>query len=333
MDLYADLPPLSPLSALVRPWRPYWNCLSALRARRLTNARPPSHFCLLHRCGLAAPLLTLSPPSVRWAYRGSASLHRHRGWRTPVSASSFRAQDCASARRPSGSTMAPSSSLPGKASGLPSSLVLPAPPWTVFDHPSPPASGCTSSLWLRQALHPFSSTCCSGFTVTFHLSPPDPPRHSGSSALRLCLGLLHRYQPVGPLELSTLPHPWHLPQSTPPLFAFLAVAWVPPGSFCSKFLLSLSGPPWTLLSSPWLVPMSGLPWLLLSLPWLLPPCVSSIIVSSPSRHPNRIPSSHPFLPQLFLQREDTPSRRGGVDFPGIWTCFVVCFPPHVLPVT
>ncbi|KAL0150911.1 hypothetical protein M9458_053830, partial [Cirrhinus mrigala] len=29
------------------------------------------------------PLLTLSPPSVRWVRRGSASLRRHHGWRIP----------------------------------------------------------------------------------------------------------------------------------------------------------------------------------------------------------------------------------------------------------
>ncbi len=46
----------------------------ALRARRLANAYPPSRSSLLHHCRLAAPLLTPSPPSVRWDHRGSTSL-------------------------------------------------------------------------------------------------------------------------------------------------------------------------------------------------------------------------------------------------------------------
>ncbi|KAI2662718.1 FMRFamide-related peptides type HF-4 [Labeo rohita] len=50
------------------------------------NSHPPSLFCLCqrlsgHRCPLTAPLLTLSPPPVQWARRGSASFHQCRGWR------------------------------------------------------------------------------------------------------------------------------------------------------------------------------------------------------------------------------------------------------------
>ncbi|KAI2662257.1 Cell surface glycoprotein [Labeo rohita] len=52
------------------------------------NPHPPSLFCLCqrlsaHRCPLTAPLLTLSPPPVQWARRGSASFHRCQGWRIP----------------------------------------------------------------------------------------------------------------------------------------------------------------------------------------------------------------------------------------------------------
>ncbi|KAL0204032.1 hypothetical protein M9458_002050, partial [Cirrhinus mrigala] len=47
-----------------------------VRARGLTNDCPPTRSCLLLCCRLAAPLLTLSPPSVWWAHYGSASLHR-----------------------------------------------------------------------------------------------------------------------------------------------------------------------------------------------------------------------------------------------------------------
>ncbi len=52
--------------------------IAALRAHRLKNVHPPSRSCLLHRCCLAAPLLTLNPPSVQCEHHGSASLHcRH----------------------------------------------------------------------------------------------------------------------------------------------------------------------------------------------------------------------------------------------------------------
>ncbi|KAI2653170.1 1-deoxy-D-xylulose-5-phosphate synthase [Labeo rohita] len=56
------------------------SCLSSA-LRRLTNAYPPTCSCLLICCCLAAPSLTLSPPSVRWVRHWSASLHRHYGWR------------------------------------------------------------------------------------------------------------------------------------------------------------------------------------------------------------------------------------------------------------
>ncbi len=52
---------------------------SALEARRLTNACPPTRSCLLHRCRLAAPLLVLSPPSIRCKLRGTAILQRCHG--------------------------------------------------------------------------------------------------------------------------------------------------------------------------------------------------------------------------------------------------------------
>ncbi|XP_058654208.1 uncharacterized protein LOC131553509 [Onychostoma macrolepis] len=51
-------------------------CLSSgLKARRLTNACPPTCSRLLLRCRLAAPLLAFSPPSMRCELRGTAILH------------------------------------------------------------------------------------------------------------------------------------------------------------------------------------------------------------------------------------------------------------------
>ncbi|KAI2662353.1 Ankyrin repeat domain-containing protein 34B [Labeo rohita] len=66
---------LKPLSTLI--------CLPAW------ISHPPSLFCIIHSslpqprhlCFLVAPLLTLSPPSVRWARHGSAILHRCCGWK------------------------------------------------------------------------------------------------------------------------------------------------------------------------------------------------------------------------------------------------------------
>ncbi len=52
---------------------------SALQCPLLENARPPTHSCLLHRCRLAAPLLALSPPSMRCELGETAILQRRRG--------------------------------------------------------------------------------------------------------------------------------------------------------------------------------------------------------------------------------------------------------------
>ncbi len=104
-DLEIELPPLlspsfplvpsSPPSSLVplsspkgapeppvpapRKWTPVPCLQSALQCPLLENAHPPTHFCLLHRCRLAAPLLALSPPSMRCELGGTAILQRRRG--------------------------------------------------------------------------------------------------------------------------------------------------------------------------------------------------------------------------------------------------------------
>ncbi len=56
---------------------------NALQCPLLENSRPPTRSCLLHRCRLAAPLLALSPPSMRCEPHGTAILQRRRGWSFP----------------------------------------------------------------------------------------------------------------------------------------------------------------------------------------------------------------------------------------------------------
>ncbi len=120
----------------------------------ILNSRPPSLSCLLLsslpqlcHCPLAAPLLTLSPPSVQWDRRGSASLHRRRGWRIPCLHLQPLNPDSASACRAHRGPSVPSSA------GLP---LTSAPPWSVVDHPPPRDSLLKlrlipPSLWLCHA--------------------------------------------------------------------------------------------------------------------------------------------------------------------------------------
>ncbi len=120
------------------------------RARRLTNTRPPAHSCLFC-CRLAAPLLTLSPPSVRSAHRGSTSLHLHRGWGIPCLR--LQAQSPGLSPQPVDPAapqwlIAPSSPLwPGSLLALPLlrlHLVPPAPSGSSI--PSAPPWSCQSSF-------------------------------------------------------------------------------------------------------------------------------------------------------------------------------------------
>ncbi len=80
--------------ALIRLWFPfpalrrlpilqYPLLKDALQCPLLENARPPTHSCLLHRCFLAAPLLALSPPSMRCELGGTVILQHRRGQSFP----------------------------------------------------------------------------------------------------------------------------------------------------------------------------------------------------------------------------------------------------------
>ncbi len=155
----------------------------------------PSRSCLLLSCRLAAPLLALSPPSVRCELRGSAILHRHHGWRIPC----LRLQPLSfgALPRPVDPAAPPwllaPSSPPWPISPLapPGSLVPQAPPWSVVDHPSPRDStppAAPRPFGSVRLLLPFGSSsvlCRSGSTAAFwipistsvagSLSPPRAP--------------------------------------------------------------------------------------------------------------------------------------------------------------
>ncbi|KAL0181207.1 hypothetical protein M9458_023613, partial [Cirrhinus mrigala] len=177
----------------------------------------------------------------------------------------------------------------------PGSLVPPAPPWSVVDPPSaqdsalpaPRRSILTGSFGL---LPPSSSTLVlshSGSALPdssaspWLVGSPSLPRTPPPPAFSLSVGLL---------ESATRPPPWLLPPLAPPWPAIMAVAWVPPGSSCSK----------SLLSSPWLITPLSPPWTLfvVLLPGVCPPLEPPLVLSaclpaSPLRSPVTIP--HPLL--------------------------------------
>ncbi|KAI2654718.1 Accumulation-associated protein [Labeo rohita] len=157
--------------------------------------------------------LTLSPPSVRWAWRSSASFHRRCGWRIPLPPAS----GSWTASRPSDPAAPPrllASSSPPWPIGPPASpgsLVPLAPPWSVIDPPSPQDS--TPPAAPRRSVPPAplgfslppappqsSDTLAPPWTsgspppprslsLGLRLGPPDPLCRLDSSALCLCLGL------------------------------------------------------------------------------------------------------------------------------------------------
>ncbi|KAL0168868.1 hypothetical protein M9458_037090, partial [Cirrhinus mrigala] len=78
---------------------------------------------------------------------------------------------------------------------------------------------------------------------------------------------------------ASLPPTLLLSPLAPPWVFIVAVAWILPGSFCFRSLLSSPwplppyGPPSFLLFSPWLLPLSSPPWTLfvVFLPGICPP--------------------------------------------------------------
>ncbi len=165
----------------------------------------------------------------------------------------------------------------------------------------PPSRSCL----LHRGL-PDPHFCIGRPSHLFCRGPPDPPRHPGSSALRLRLGLLRHH-----LESSAHPPPWLLPPSVPPWVAVMAVAWVPPGSACSKPLLSPSGPPG-------LFPPSSTPLTLSAgpLPGVCPP-------------PEPPPKFPPIPPSVVSTARGRTFREGG-RYVRIMDCLCVFFSPWAL---
>ncbi|XP_073687784.1 protein NLRC3-like [Garra rufa] len=223
-----------------------------------------------------------------------------------VSASSLRVPDSASACLPSGFTMAPSSLLSAAARKSTSSIGLPCPCGSALVWHRPSCASGLHSYGCASFLCPTGSvTVLPSFQV--HLGPMSaPPRPPGSTALCRSPVRLFSLSPwifsspspprapppplVGPLESSALPPSWLLPLSAPPWAIIMTVAWVPPGYFCSKSLLSF----------PWLLPPSYLPWFLLFPPWLLPPSsppwTPFVIVLPDIRPPPELPPKFPLMP-------------------------------------
>ncbi|KAI2667475.1 DNA-directed RNA polymerase subunit beta' [Labeo rohita] len=169
------------------------------------------------------------------------TLHRRDVWWIPCLRLQPQSPGLQLARQPSGSTMAPSSQLSAVArqstgsTRLPHPLGCPHPSYTSGLHSSSFTSSLHPSGSVR-LLHPSSSWIHAYVSVSGAIS---------SSALRLSVP---RNPPppapppsVGPQESSVLPPPWLLPLLAPPWVDIMAVAWVPPGSSCSKFVLSPTG--------------------------------------------------------------------------------------------
>ncbi len=302
----------------------------ALKARRLTNARPHVRSCLLHHCRLAAALLALSPPSVRWELRRSAILHRHRGWRIPC----LRLQPLSPGLRlgPSTQLLHHGSKLPPLRRGpsvhwlrwAPSSL------WLCLGLSSTIHRLGTPLLWLR--LHPFGSTsvlCRSGSTAAFRIPA------SASVAWATCCIVVLWILPVA------LAHQLSVSASGSSTTCSAAVGWPPEVVSPSSSMAPPSvgstvgchhgcglGPTWLLLLQ--VPPVVSLApptvWSALAPPVssLAPPSVVSILDSV-----RQVPT-HPSLCCSYGVRMRLPGR-GRYVTP--INCQFVCFPPHMLPLT
>ncbi|KAI2653852.1 Chromatin-remodeling ATPase INO80 [Labeo rohita] len=263
-DIYADMPPLLPpsfeLSACPKP--PL--CLELSTCLDFTPLSPHLLSALLpqlcHRCLLAAPLLTLSPTSVRWARPlwledPSSPPPDSEFWTPP---------------RPSDPVAppwlpAPSSPLsPVGPPAPPGSLIPPALPWSVVVPPSPQDSTPLAAPRRSVPPAPLGSSL-----------PPAPPQSS-----------------VGPTPLRTFGFPSRLPEPWDHRLSVFA-------SGSTSTSTSIGRPPGVVSPFSTMAPLSvgsavdyhhgcglGLAWLLLlrvpSVSSLAPPSVRSTLVPSVS---------------------------------------------------
>ncbi len=178
----------------------------------------------------------------------------------------------------------------------PWSTVVSSPPWPSSPLALPGSLGLSSTirrlgtplLRLRLCQAPPSLRLhLSSRSHLFRLGPPDPLHHPGSSALRLCLGLLLRHWSAPWSRQPFLHHGSSLCRLHRGLPSWL---W-PAGSSCSK---SLRSPPsiWSALAPPWTLfavlhpgvcpppePPPGIPSLPLSCPWTVCVCFSPLVLS------------------------------------------------------
>ncbi len=367
-DIYADMPPLLPplLALNYLPWTvPVPMPWNSPRGRSYF-CRAPSVGSHIVMCVWAAhtilepstclyfpPSLPLPPPlhqSLPPLSPGSPSAHpqpticavgspRVVAGGSLVSASSLWVPDSASARLPNCSTMTPSSLLSTMARQSTSSAGLP--------HPSGSALVCcrssstlglhsssyTSSLWLCQAPPSLRLHLCRSASVPS--APPDPPHCPGS--LSPSRAPLPPAPPpsVGPLESAAIPPPW---------VAFLAVAWVLPGSRLAppapspSCLLPPSGLPWLLLSPSWLLPPSSPPWILcvFLLPDACPPpkpppvlfaCLPASPLPSPITNPHSLlcpPPKSPSVPPFVVKRRKAALSGRGANCHKVMFLFLLC---------
>ncbi len=141
---------------------------AVLKTQRLTNDHPPTRSCLLHHCRLAAPLLALSPPSIRCELRGSAILQLHCGLLEPRLrigrlSHQFHLGPPDPPRHPGPSAL-PSPAPPPLVGPLESSALHP--PW-LFPPSAPPWVAITAVAWVPSG--PSSSYLLPGSSHLHHL--------------------------------------------------------------------------------------------------------------------------------------------------------------------
>ncbi len=231
------------------------------------------------------------------------------------SAFSLRGPDSASVLRPSGSTMASSSLI---STGARQSTRLPRPSGSALVSHLPTSTSGLHSSGYASSLRPSGSIRL--------ILPPQLHLCRSAAAFRSSV-YLGREASVSAAESAATSPPWLLPASAPPWATIVTVAWVLPGSSCSKSLLpisvlappsistldSVSRPPPGCLSSAWT--SSSIVCLLAS------PSPSPVTIPHPLLFP---PPKSPTIPPFVPRREATPSERGANCHNPLDSCFAFC---------